>query len=138
MTPDARRAHSSPSLPDGIPPALTWAIEAAQSKKASGVTLLDLREMGAFTDAFLVCSGFSARQVQAISDAIEEDLARRGLHLWHREGSAEAEWVLLDYGFCMVHIFHERARSFYDLERLWRTARRIDFPDTDGTGTVHE
>jgi ribosome-associated protein len=100
------------------------------------VTLLDLREVGTFTDAFLVCSGASQRQVQAISDAIEEMLGRRGLRLWHREGYEGAEWVLLDYGFCIMHIFHERARNFYDLERLWRQARRIDLPDVNDAGAA--
>jgi ribosome-associated protein len=121
-----------------MPAALGWAIEAAQSKKATQVTLLDLRELGTFTDAFLLCSGSSSPQVQAISDAVEEALERRGLKLWHREGYNGAEWVLLDFGFCMVHIFHERAREFYDLERLWRTARRVSITDSDGAGAPKE
>ncbi len=111
-----------------LPPELAWAIEAAQNKKAAEVTLLDLRELSAFTDLFLLCTGFSARQVQAISDAIEEHLAGRGLRLAHREGYDSAEWVLLDYGDFIVHIFSERARRFYDLERLWRAAHRADLP----------
>lgn len=110
-------------------PELGWAIEAAQDKKASEVTLLDFGRLGAFTDAFLLCTGFSARQVQAISDAIEEQLARHGVRLAHREGYDSAEWVLLDYGGFIVHIFTERARHFYDLERLWRAAKRTDFAD---------
>ena len=110
-------------------PELGWAIEAAQDKNAAAVTLLDFGKLGAFTDAFLLCTGFSARQVQAISDAIEEQLARRSVRLWHREGYESAEWVLLDYGGFIVHIFSARARQFYDLARLWRSARRTDFPD---------
>jgi ribosome-associated protein len=110
-------------------PELGWAIEAAQDKKASEVTLLDFGKLGAFTDAFLLCTGFGARQVQAISDAIEEQLARHGVRLAHREGYDSAEWVLLDYGGFIVHIFTERARHFYDLERLWRAAKRTDFAD---------
>ncbi len=116
---------------DSLRPELRWAIEAAQNKKAAGVTLLDLRELGAFTGAFLLCSGFSAPQVKAISDAIEEQLAGRGIRLAHREGYQTAEWVLLDYGDFVVHIFTERTRGFYDLERLWRTARRTDFPEAN-------
>lgn len=115
---------------DSLPPSLAWAVEAAQSKKALGVTLLDLRALGAFADAFLICSGASARQVQAISDEIEEQLERRGLRPGHREGYEMAEWVLLDYRSFLVHVFHERARLYYHLERLWRAARRTDFPDT--------
>ena len=117
---------------DSLRPEIRWAIEAAQNKKAAAVTLLDLRELGAFTDAFLLCTGFSSRQVQAISDEIEEQLARRGVRLGHREGYDTAEWVLLDYGDFIVHIFSERSRQFYDLERLWRAARRTDFPDLAG------
>jgi len=116
---------------DSLRPELRWAIEAAQNKKAAGVTLLDLRELSAFTDAFLLCSGFSAPQVKAISDAIEEQLAGRGIRLAHREGYQTAEWVLLDYGDFVVHIFTERTRRFYDLERLWRAARRTDFPEAN-------
>ncbi len=131
MTAESRRPENSTSLPADLRAAMNWAIEAAQSKKASGITVLDLQELKSFTDAFLLCSGSSAPQVQAIADAIEEALGRRGLRVWHREGYGGAEWVLLDYGFCIVHIFHERARHFYDLERLWRSARRIDIPDAD-------
>ncbi len=114
-------------------PELGWAIEAARNKQGADVTLLDLAALGAFTDAFLLCTGFSARQVQAISDAIEEQLAGRGVRLAHREGYDSAEWVLLDYGGFIVHIFSERARGFYDLERLWRSARRTNFPSPEAT-----
>ncbi len=117
---------------DSLRPEIRWAIEAAQNKKAAAVTLLDLRELGAFTDAFLLCTGFSSRQVQAISDEIEEQLARRGVRLAHREGYDTAEWVLLDYGDFIAHVFSERSRQFYNLERLWRAARRTDFPDLAG------
>jgi ribosome-associated protein len=114
---------------DSLPPALGWAVEAAREKKALGVTVLDLTRLGAFTDAFLVCSGASSRQVHAICDEIEERLGRRGVSPAHREGYESAEWVLLDYRAFVVHVFSERARLYYDLERLWRAARRIDFPD---------
>ena len=114
---------------DSLRPELRWAIEAARNKKAAAVTLLDLSELGAFTDAFLLCTGFSPRQVQAISDEIEEQLSHRGVRLAHREGYESAEWVLLDYGGFIVHIFSERARLFYDLERLWRAAQQIQIPD---------
>ena len=121
---------------DSLRPELRWAIEAAQNKKASAVTLLDLHELGAFTDAFLLCTGFSNRQVQAISDEIEEQLARRGVRLAHREGYDTAEWVLLDYGGFIIHILSERARRFYNLERLWRTARHIEIPDVVAPGAA--
>jgi ribosome-associated protein len=110
-------------------PELRWAIEAAQNKKAAGVTLLDLTGLGAFTDYFLVCTGLSTPQVKAICDGIEETLHAHGLRPAHREGRSGAEWLLLDYGGFIVHIFSERLREFYDLERLWRRARRIDFTE---------
>jgi ribosome-associated protein len=110
---------------------LQWAIDAAQSRKAAAMTLLDLANLGAFTGSFLLCSAFSTRQVEAISDAIAEAGARRGIHLAHREGRSGAEWVLLDFGHVVAHVFTERARKFYDLERLWRAARRTDIPDVD-------
>ncbi len=110
------------------------AIEAAHNKKAAGVTLLDLTGLGAFTNWFLLCTGFSTRQVAAISEEIEEQLSGHGLRLQHREGGSESEWVLLDYGSFLVHVFTERARMFYDLERLWRPARRVAIPDPDAAG----
>lgn len=114
---------------DSLRPELRCAVEAAQNKKAADVTLLDLGELGAFTDCFLLCTGFSTPHVQAISGEIEEQLARRGVHPGHREGYDTAQWVLLDFGSFIVHIFSERARHFYDLERLWRAAKRTDFRD---------
>ncbi len=107
-------------------PEIRWAVEAAQEKQAVDITVLKLS--GAFADYFLLCSGQSTPQLQAISDAIEERLGRERVRLAHREGKIGAEWVLLDYGGFVVHIFSERARQFYDLERLWRTAERQDFP----------
>jgi ribosome-associated protein len=110
-------------------PELRWAIEAAQGKKAAGLTLLDLTGLGAFTDYFLVCTGQSTPQVRAICDGIEETLHVHGLRPFHREGRSGAEWLLLDYGSFIVHIFSERLREYYDLERLWRQARRTDFTE---------
>jgi ribosome-associated protein len=107
-------------------PEILWAVEAAQEKHAVNVTVLKLA--GAFAEYFMLCSGQSAPQLKAISDAVEERLAKHHVRLAHREGKAGAEWVLLDYGSFVVHIFSERARKYYDLERLWRTAERVDFP----------
>lgn len=116
---------------DSLRPELRCAVEAAQNKKASNVTLLDLKGLGAFTNYFLLCTGFSARQVSSISEEIEAQLETQGWKLQHREGRGDSEWVLLDYGSFLVHIFTERARVYYDLERLWRSAKRIVFPDVD-------
>lgn len=114
---------------DSLRPELRTAVEAAQDKKASAVTVLGLEGLSAFTDSFLLCTGFSARQVEAICDEIERRLHGLGVRLAHREGGPGAEWVLLDFGSFVVHVFTERARRFYDLERLWRAARREDFSD---------
>ena len=114
------------SLPQGV----RLAVEAAQSKKAAGITVLDLKELGAFTQYFVICTGFSTPQVQAICSEVEEQLhknMRRSPE--HREGRGSAEWALLDYGAFIVHVFGEQARRFYDLERLWRSAPKLVLPD---------
>jgi ribosome-associated protein len=112
---------------DSIPPHVRAAISAAQEKQAVDVILLDLEGLAAFTDYFIVCTGFSSRQLEAICDEIEERLERSGVRLQHREGKAGSDWMLLDFGSLIVHVFTERTRHFYDLERLWRAARRIEF-----------
>ena len=114
---------------DPIPPYVRAAISAAQEKQAADVILLDLEGLGAFTDYFVVCTGFSSRQVEAICQEIEERLGRSGTRLQHREGKAGSDWMLLDFGGLIVHVFTERARHFYDLERLWRAARRVEFKE---------
>ena len=114
---------------DSLPQAVRLVIEAAQNKKAAGISILDLSGLGAFTDFFVVCTGFSAPQVHAICDEVEEHLARIGRSPGHREGYRVAEWVLLDFGDFIVHVFSEQARRYYDLERLWRTASKLELPD---------
>lgn len=106
------------------------AIEAAQNKKASGIAVLDLREVGSFTDYFVICTGFSTPQVQAICTEIEEQLYKQfNRSPEHREGHRSAEWALLDFGGFIVHVFSEQARRYYDLERLWRNAPKLELPD---------
>lgn len=103
------------------------AIEACQEKKAEAITILELEQgSGAFTDYFVVCSGGNPRQIQAISDEVELRLKKAGLRPAHVEGYRQAEWVLLDYVDFVVHVFTDKARKFYDLERLWKTAKRIE------------
>ena len=91
--------------------------------------MLDLKGLCSFTDFFLVCSGTSTRHTQAICDAIREELHQRGTPPAHVEGYAQAEWILLDYLNFVVHIFVERARQFYDLERLWKKAAKTRIRD---------
>ncbi len=112
------------------------ALHAAAEKKAHDLVVLDLREVASFTDYFVIASGTNVRQVQAVADEIVERV-RKG----HRskparvEGYSSAEWVLLDYGDFIVHVFEEKARRFYDLERLWRDAARVPVPpDVVGGG----
>jgi ribosome-associated protein len=117
-------------------PELRCAVEAARSKKAEDIAVLDLRKLGAFTDFFLICTGLSHPQIAAISDEIEAQLESMGLVRARREGDhRSADWVLLDYGSFVVHIFAERARLYYDLERLWRAAMRISLPEPEATAT---
>jgi ribosome-associated protein len=101
------------------------AVEAAQAKKAEDIAVLDLKEVASFTDTFVICSGLNARQNQAISDEVERVLKLEGIRPASIEGYQQAEWILMDYGDSIVHIFSPRARDYYDLERLWKTARRI-------------
>jgi ribosome-associated protein len=103
------------------------AILACQEKQAAQLTILKLEQgSGAFTDYFVMCSGTNPRQIQAIADAVDERLEKMGLRATHTEGYKQAEWVLLDYVDFVVHIFSEKARQFYDLERLWKSARRME------------
>jgi len=104
------------------------AVRAAQDRKALELSLLDLHEVSSFTDFFLICTGTSTRHTQAICDAVVEQLKKSGLTPAHVEGYSQAEWILVDYLSFVVHIFLERARLFYDLERLWRNARRVEPP----------
>ena len=107
------------------------AINACQDKKAEEISILELdQESGAFTDYFLVCSGSNPRQVQAIADEVELRLKKgTGLYANNVEGYKQAEWVLLDYVDFVVHVFSEKARKFYDLERLWKSAKRLEPAD---------
>ena len=103
------------------------AIAACQEKQAGEITILELEQgSGAFTDYFVVCSGTNPRQIQAIADAVDERLEQVGLRVTHREGYKQAEWVLLDYVDFVVHVFSAKARQFYDLERLWKSAKRLE------------
>ena len=108
------------------------AVHACQDKKATDISILQLdAQASGFTDYFVICSGSNPRQVQAIADDVDEQLSAQGLNPTHREGYNQAEWVLLDYVDFVVHIFSEAARKFYDLERLWKTAKRVEPADLE-------
>lgn len=103
------------------------AIHACQDKKAEEISVLELEKgSGAFTDYFVVCSGTNPRQIQAIADEVEERLEKAGMRPTHSEGYQQADWVLLDYVDFVVHVFSEKARKYYDLERLWKSAKRLE------------
>jgi ribosome-associated protein len=112
--------------------AVKVAARAAGEKKASEMVALDLRDVASFTEFFLICTGANPRQVQAISNAVEEELRKAGRRPLHTEGYSNAEWILLDYGDLIVHVFGSASRRFYDLERLWRDAKRIEMKDEHG------
>lgn len=122
-------AVASESVPEELDERLRVALTAASDKKAVRLTVLDLRGVAGFTDFFVIASGTNQRQVQAITDAIEETLRKQlRVRPARIEGYSAAEWILLDYGDIVMHIFLEEARQFYDLERLWREARRVPLP----------
>lgn len=103
------------------------AIQACLDKKAEELSILEMEKgSGAFTDYFVLCSGSNPRQVQAIADEVELRLKHTGLRPTHVEGYNQAEWVLVDYVDFVVHVFSEKARKFYDLERLWKSAKRLE------------
>ena len=104
------------------------ALHAASDKKANNTVVLDLRDIASFTDYFVITSGMNERQVQAISDEVFEKLKRDGSPAARVEGYKRAEWILLDYGDFVVHVFEDKARKFYDLERLWRESKRVSLP----------
>jgi ribosome-associated protein len=106
-------------------PQLQEAVEAAQDRKALDLNVLNLEGCCSFTSCFLICSGTSTRHTQAICDAILERLEKSGTSPSHIEGYSQAEWILMDYLDFVVHVFSERARRFYELERLWRKAPRL-------------
>jgi ribosome-associated protein len=102
------------------------AVKAIEGKKGEDIVILEMdKNSGAFTDYFVVCSGTNPRQIQAIADDVEKQMAAEGQRPNSVEGYAQAEWVLLDYVDFVLHIFSERARKFYDLERLWKSARKL-------------
>lgn len=109
---------------------LRLAIMCAAEKKAETMVALDLRPVASFTEFFVICSAANQRQVQAIADEVSEQLKKRLKQTPVRvEGYSGAEWVLLDYGDFVFHIFDKDARDFYDLERLWRDAAKVTLPE---------
>jgi ribosome-associated protein len=106
------------------------AVRAVESKKGEDLAILEMdHTTGPFTDYFIVCTGTNPRQIQAICDEVERGLRAMGTRPANIEGYNQAEWVLLDYVDFVVHIFSERSRKFYDLERLWKSATHLTSAD---------
>ena len=124
------RAHDAQPGAQKEPPDefVVAALRAADDKKAFDLVLLDVSEVASFTEYFLIATGTNPKQVQAISDEVVERLKEGGRRPARVEGYRGAEWVLLDYGDFVFHVFEEKARRFYDLERLWRDAGRVPLP----------
>jgi ribosome-associated protein len=101
------------------------AVKAAEAKQAKEVRVLDLREISSFADFFVICNGSNSRQIQAIADEIQMRLKKLGEQANSIEGYSNAEWVLMDYGDYLIHVFSEKARAYYDLERLWRDGKSV-------------
>jgi ribosome-associated protein len=99
-----------------------------ESRKASAIRVLDLRPLTSFADFFVLCSGANPRQIQAICDEVVKQMKARGERPISLEGYDNAEWILLDFGDLLVHIFSEKSREYYDLDRLWRDAPKLDIP----------
>ncbi len=101
----------------------------AEDFKAEGIRILDLRGLTSFTDFYVICSGRSDRQVQAIADAIVQRLKDAGIRPTGQEGYDTGQWVLIDYADVVVHVFHPEAREFYQIEKFWGDAPEIPFAE---------
>ena len=124
--PKRKTAEQRPELDERI----VTVLQAAVDKKALDPVVLDLREIASFTDFFVLTSGTNERQVQAIADEVLERLKKEGHPAARVGGRKTAEWILLDYGDFIVHVFADKARKFFDLERLWRESKRLELPSS--------
>jgi len=124
-------ATEEPAAPatEEMEPVWLTAVRAADSRKASDIRVLDLREVTSFADFFVIATGSNPRQIQAIAEEVHKRLKERGERPINVEGLNNAEWVLADYGDFIVHIFSPQARQYYDLERLWRHAKDVPIPE---------
>jgi ribosome-associated protein len=136
LNPQPSVTRKSQPVAEGLDERVMAALHAASEKKAIEPVVLDLRDIASFTDYFVIVSGANERQVQAISDEIYENLKKAGHAAARVEGYKTAEWILLDYGDFVVHVFEQKARKFYDLERLWRESKRVELPAEFGTDSA--
>mgnify|MGYP002682654060 FL=1 len=101
------------------------AVSILKDKKAKDIKLMDIHEISAISDYFVIATGNSTIQVQAMSDELEEKMELAGYEMHHKEGFRNGRWILLDYGNIIVHLFHDEERQFYNLERLWVDAKTV-------------
>lgn len=125
VAPTPARQAEKPGTPGASFDAAKVAAEAAVDKKAEEVVILDVRGLTSYADYFVVASGTSDRQVNAIADAVEEKMKKAGHRPIGTEGYRRGHWVLMDFGDVVAHIFYDEARAFYDIEGLWGDAPRI-------------
>lgn len=126
-------------VPKSIRECALIAARAALGKKASNITVQDVRELTSVADYFVIATASNSRQVNAIVDSIEEDVRRKGgMKPTHREGGAGGMWTLLDYSDFVVHVFQPEARNFYRLEELWNDAPVIDLSQEEGFEGLEE
>ena len=102
------------------------AITALEDKKGEDIRVIDIREVSVLADYFLIASGSNGNQVQAMADNVEEELGKAGYPCKHVEGYQSANWILMDYGDIIVHVFDKEDRLFYDLERIWRDGKIME------------
>lgn len=112
-----------------LPPEVRLAVKASLDRKAEDIQVLDLRDLTSFTDFFVLATGSSSRQNDAIYQAVQQELKQRGSRPLGVEGREMAEWILIDYGSFVVHIFSKRAREFYSLEKLWGDAPKVAYAE---------
>ena len=105
------------------------AIDGLEEKKANDIKILDIEKISTLADYFIIASGANRNQVQAMADSVEEMLGKAGYNPKHIEGYQNANWILMDYGDIVLHLFDEENRLFYDLERIWRDGVAVDVKD---------
>jgi len=110
------------------------AVSLLNEKKAGDIVLLNMEGISSIADFFLICSGLSKIQTRALCDYLNEDLSAEGFSLLRQEGYQDGDWILLDYGELVIHIFLPEERSFYNLERLWGSAEIVDHSCTERSG----
>ena len=101
-------------------------IKALEDKKAEDIKVIDISEVSVLADYFIIANGSNRSQIQALADHVDEQLGRAGMHMKQMEGYDNANWVLMDFGDIIVHIFDHENRLFYDLERIWRDGKQVE------------